>query len=177
MATGRCRGNQSGSHPARVEPSVALGNWMRWFPRSPSPTSDSGLGEAQGKGKSQRDSCGDLGPWGRPFRKELTRSWNAPPSCSLRRGEAETTTPKMPRGGWPILVRSLAQSIDGNCSSLLLEGLNDCMGWAWGARALGCLRRNDRRTLLPCFPSPQPRGLQRLTRLQTQVASAKALVS
>eukprot|EP00071_Canis_lupus_P049617 XP_022283174.1 synaptotagmin-5 isoform X2 [Canis lupus familiaris] len=44
------------------------------------------------------------------------------------------------------------------------------------SRALGCLRRRDRRTPPPCSRSPQPRGFQRPTRLLTPVASATAQV-
>lgn len=106
-----------------------------------------------------------------------TRSWSPPPAPALRRGEADTTTPSMPRGSWLILVRPVAQGADGNWSSSLFGGFSECTGWAWGARALGCLHRKDRKTPPTCSRSPQPQGLQRPTRLLTRVASAKALVS
>lgn len=162
--------------PAQAESGVALGNWVRCFPRSPSPTSDSGPGKAQRKGTSQRDSCGNLGPRRRPSGMELSPGTH-PPAHSLLLGEAKTTAPNMPCGGWPTVVRPVAQGAHGSCSSLLFGGLKWFHGWAWEARALGCLRRKNRRTPPPCFRSPQPRGLQRPIRLRTQVASATALVS
>lgn len=175
VATGHCQGNQRGSHPAGAEPGVALGNPVRWFPHLPLPTSGSGPGEGQGKSRRQRDSCGGLRRRGRPFKMELG------PGTQCQRAafvvEDETTTPSMPRGGWPPPPRPVAQEADGSWSSLLLGGLNGGTGWAWGARALGCLRRKDHRTPPPCFRSPQPRGLQLATRFRTQAESASALVS
>lgn len=85
VVTGHCQGNQRGSHPARAEPGVALGNPVRWFPGSSLPTSGSGPGEGQGKSRHQRDSCGGLGRRRRPF-KNGSRSWNALPARVLCRG-------------------------------------------------------------------------------------------
>ncbi|XP_064436624.1 synaptotagmin-5 isoform X4 [Mirounga angustirostris] len=82
----------------------------------------------------------------------------------------------MPRGCWLIPMRPAAQGADGNWSSWLFGGFTESTGWAWGARALGCLRRKDRKTSPACSRSPQPQGLQRPTRLLTRVASATALV-
>ncbi|XP_016009745.1 synaptotagmin-5 isoform X4 [Rousettus aegyptiacus] len=71
-------------------------------------------------------------------------------------------------------VQPVAQGAD--VGSLLLGRLHGGTGWAWGARALGCLRRKDHRTPPPCSRSPQPPGLLRLTRFRTRVASARAQV-
>uniref|UniRef100_A0A673UUV2 Synaptotagmin-5 n=1 Tax=Suricata suricatta TaxID=37032 RepID=A0A673UUV2_SURSU len=72
--------------------------------------------------------------------------------------------------------RLVAQGTGGSWNSSLFRRLNGCTGWAWGAMALGCLRRKDLETPPPCSRSPQPQGLLLPTRLRTRVASATALV-
>lgn len=133
------RGNQRGSHPERAEADVALGNSARWFLCSSSPTFGSGPREEQGEDRSQRDSCRVLGKRGRPFRVELGTETHAQRASFV--WEHKTTTPSMARGGLATPVRPVAQRAYGSWSFLLLGGLSGGMGWAWGARALGCLRR------------------------------------
>lgn len=106
--------------------------------------------EGNGSGRSRRDSWG-AGRAGASL-WDGTRSWNLPPAPALRRGKADTTTLSMPRGCWLTPRRPVAQGADGNWSPALFRtqfGFNECTGWAWGARALGCLRRRDRRTPPP----------------------------
>lgn len=137
-------------------------------------------GDGHGRDRSRRNSCfgghSSLGGRGRPCGMDLgpgTHSWRR----VLQRGEADTTTSSMPRGCWLYSMWSAAQGAYGNWSSSLFGGFNECTGWAWGARALGCLRRKDRKTPPSCSRSLQPQGLQRPTRLLTRVASALLRVS
>ena len=58
-----------------------------------------------------------------------------------------------------------------------LGGSMDALGACEVARALGCLRRKNRKTLPPCSRSPQHPGFQRPIRRRTPVVSATALVS
>lgn len=56
-----------------------------------------------------------------------------------------------------------------------LGGSMDALGACEVARALGCLRRKNRKTLPPCSRSPQHPGFQRPIRRRTPVVSATAL--
>lgn len=125
------------------------------------------LAEEQEKGKSQRGSLLESQKE-RTSLQDGTRSRNAPTACAFRHG-------RMKRHPRHATVRPVTQGAD--VGYLLLGRPDGGTGWAWGARALGCLRRKDRRTPPPCSRSPLPPGLPRPTRLRTRVASARAQVS
>lgn len=175
-ATARCQGQ-----PALLPPRPSRATRCSGQPRSPVPTPafahfrftpvESGTEGVEVGGIPR-------GPWRAGASLwDGTRSSSPrqrPPSIAER---ADTTTPSMPRGCWPIPMPLVAQGADGSWSSSLFGSVNECTGCAWGARALGCLHRKDRETPPPCSRSPQPQGLQRPTRLRTRVASAMALVS
>ncbi|XP_055093622.1 synaptotagmin-5 isoform X4 [Symphalangus syndactylus] len=177
VSPARCPGNKPlPGQPALLSPRSRGARLLLWATRSagshaclrplPVQTLRRGEDEAEVSGMP-------VGPW----RKRVsfwdgTRSWTPP----LKRGEAETTTPSMTRGGCPVSARLFAQRPHGSWSSLLCVGLNGRLGWEWGTRVLECLCRKDSRTPPPCSRSPQPRGLHRPTRLRTPVASATAQV-
>lgn len=168
VATGRCRGNQSDSHPGLSGARRCSRQLGALVPTLALPTSDSGPGKAQRERTSQRDSCGDLGPRRRPF-WDGTKCWNAPPAHSLLLAEAETTTPNMPCGGGPTPVRQVAQGAHGSCSSLLFGGLNGCTG---GRGRLGRLGASAERTVGPRrhvsgAPNPGASSVRRASGLQS----------
>lgn len=157
VATGRCRSNQGDSHPGpsgarrcsgqlgALVPTLAFAHFRSrsW---EGAKRGDKSAGFLRGPGTVEA-SLGDG-----------TKSWNAPPGHSLLLGEAETTTPNMPYGGWPTLVRPVVQGANGSCSFLLFGGLNGCTG---GRGRLGRLGASAERTVGPhrhVSGAPNPRA-------------------
>lgn len=112
VATGRCRGNQSDSHPGLSGARRCSRQLGALVPTLALPTSDSGPGKAQRERTSQRDSCGDLGPRRRPFGMELSAGTHPqrtpsssrrlklqPPTCLAAAGRLPCgRSPKVPMG-------------------------------------------------------------------------------